>query len=283
MVKIVTDTLSDMPPEVAQELGITVVPLYVHFGAEAYRDRIDLSTEEFYQKLVESPTLPTTSAPAPGIFAELFDKLAAETDEILGIFTSSKFSGTYESALQGKAMVQRDCHIEVIDSMFIVGGLMLLVISAAKLATTGAKLDYIAAQVKKAIPKTHARMCFDTLEYLRRGGRIGKAKALLGTLLKIHPILMIKDGEAYPCGRGERSRSRGIDSLCRFVEGFEHIAELAVEHATTPEEAEAVVERLSAKFPREKIIRSTVSPVIGTHVGPHVLAVSVLEEELGKY
>ncbi|MGQ9631417.1 MAG: DegV family protein [bacterium] len=278
MVKIVTDSVSDIPSEAAQELGITVVPLYVHFGTEVYRDRVDLSTEEFYRKLAHSQILPTTSAPGPGVFAEVFNRLAEETDEILAIFISSKFSGTYESALQGKAIVKGDCRVEVIDSMSAIGGLMLLAIFAAELAKAGADLNQITARVREAIPKTHVRMCFDTLEYLRRGGRIGKAQALLGSLLKVNPILGIKDGEAFPYGR-TRSRLQAIGSLCRFAEGFEHIRGLVVEYATTPDDAEAMIERLGAKFPKERIYKSTVSPVVGTHVGPHVLAVSVLEEE----
>ena len=132
--------------------------------------------------------------------------------------------------------------------------------------------------VRRAMPRSHAIMSFDTLKYLAKGGRIGKAKGLLGSLLSVKPILTMRDGEVAPLTR-VRSRMAGMDYLYDFVAGFSHIEELAVEHATTPDEADTLVERLSPLFPKERIYRSTVSPVIGTYVGPHVLSVTVLEAE----
>lgn len=276
MVKIVTDSASDLPPQVARELGITVVPIWLHFGSESYRDNFDLSPEEFYPRLIRSRTLPTTSAPSPGEFAQVFDQLAEETDEILAIMLSSKYSATYEAALQGKEQTKKNCRVEIIDSFSAIMGLGLMCIAAAKEARAGANLEQIAAMVREAIPKIQTRMSFDTLEYLRRGGRIGRAQSLLGTILKVNPIVGIKDGETYPFGR-ERSRPKAIERLYNFAAGFVNIRELAVEHATTPDEAQMLIERLDAIFPKERIYISTVSPVVGTHVGPHVLAVSVLE------
>ena len=276
MVKIVTDSASDIPPKVAKELGITIVPLYVRFGAEVYRDGVELSTEEFYRKLTSSRTLPTTAVPSPGEVAEAYDKLAEETDEILAIHVASKFSACYDVALKAKEMMKRKCRIEVIDSRSGVMGEGLIVIAGAKEAQAGANLEQVADTVRKAIPKAHVRVCFDTLEYLRRGGRIGRAQALLGSMLKVNPILGIKDGEAYPFGR-ERSRAKAIDWLYNFAKSFSNIRELAVEHANTPDEVEALVQRLDVVFPKEHIYVSTVSPVVGTHVGPHVISVAVLE------
>lgn len=278
MVKIVTDSCSDINPKLAEKLGITVVPLFVNFGDETYRDSIDLSTDEFYQKLAQSKTSPTTSTVTPEFFAELLSKLAEETNEILTITLSKFYSATYESALQGKALVTKDCHIEVIDSQFIVGGQMLLVISAAQMAQSGANLDQIVDWVRKAIPRVHARMSFDTLEYLRRGGRIGKAQAFLGSLLKVHPVLGIKDGETVPIAR-PRNRAQAIDFLVNFVKGFSNIEALVIEDATTPDELEILAERLKDIVPPERFYRSKIGPVVGTHVGPHVLAVSILEAE----
>ncbi len=278
MVKIVTDSCSGINPKLAEKLGITVVPLFVNFGDETYRDSLDLSTDEFYQKLVQSKTSPTTSTVTPEFFAELFSKLAEETNEILTITLSKFYSATYESALQGKALVTKDCHIEVIDSQFIVGGQMLLVISAAQMAQSGAGLDQIVDWVRKAIPRVHARMSFDTLEYLRRGGRIGKAQAFLGSLLKVHPVLGIKDGETVPIAR-PRNRAQAIDFLVNFVKGFSNIEALVIEDATTPDELEILAERLKDIVPPERFYRSKIGPVVGTHVGPHVLAVSILEAE----
>jgi len=278
VVKIVTDSCSDINPKLAEKLGITVVPLFVNFGDETYRDSIDLSTDEFYQKLVQSKTSPTTSTVTPEFFAEILSKLAEETNEILTITLSKFYSATYESALQGKALVTKDCHIEVIDSQFIVGGQMLLVISAAQMAQSGANLDQIVDWVRKAIPRVHARMSFDTLEYLRRGGRIGKAQAFLGSLLKVHPVLGIKDGETVPIAR-PRNRAQAIDFLVNFVKGFSNIEALVIEDATTPDELEILAERLEDIVPPERFYRSKIGPVVGAHVGPHVLAVSVLEAE----
>ena len=278
MVKIVTDSCSDITPKLAEKLGITVVPLYVQFDEDVYRDNVDLTTEEFYHRIAQSKSIPTTSTVTPDFFFQLFSKLAEETKEILTITISENYSGTYGAALQGKTMVTKDCHIEVIDSRLALCAQMLLVISAAQMAQSGANLNEIAKWVRNAIPRIHSRMTFDTLEYLRRGGRIGKAQAFLGSLLKVNPILSIKDGDTFPVAR-TRNRAQARDFLVNFVNGFSHIEALAIEDATTPDELEVLAERLKNMVPPERLYRSKVSPVIGTHVGPHVLGVSVLEAE----
>ncbi len=277
-VKILTDSLSDITSDLAKELGITVVPVYVRFGEEVYRDRIEITTDEFYHRLTHETTLPTTTQPSPGDFADAYNRLAKETDEILVVTLSSKLSGTYQSALNAKSLVEKECRIEVIDSETVVMGLGLIVISAAKAAKTGANLDELTGMVRSAMPRSHAIMSFDTLKYLAKGGRIGKAAGLVGSLLSVKPILTMKDGEVAPLTR-VRSRAAGIDYLYNYVAGFPNIEELAVEHATTPDEADSLIERLDSLFPKERIYKSTVSPVIGTYVGPHVLSVSVLEKE----
>jgi len=278
VVKVVTDSCSDITPQLAQELGITVVPLYVQFGEETYRDNVDLSTEEFYHKLETSKVHPVTSTATPADFARIFTELMEETKEILTITLSEKFSATYAAALQAKTMVKKDCRIEVIDSKTGAGAQMLLVILAAQMARAGAGLDHIVDQVKKAIPRVHVRVSFDTLEYLRRGGRIGKAQAFLGSLLKVNPIVGIKDGATFPIARS-RNRAQAMDFLVNFVRGFSRIEAVAIEDATTPDELQTLAERLKDVVPPERIHSSRVSPVIGTHVGPHVLAVAVLEAE----
>ena len=278
MVKIVTDSVSDIPAEVASELGITFVPLYVRFGTEVYRDRVDLTPDEFYHKLVTSKIFPTTSVPSPGEVADVYDRVAEETGEILSIHLSSKFSALCEVALRGREqMKNKRCRVEVIDCQSAIMGEGLMVIAAAKEAQAGARLEELTTMMRNLIPKTHVRMSFDTLEYLRRGGRIGRAKALLGSLLRVNPILGIKDGEAHPFGR-ERSRAKATEWLFNFAKGFTRVRELAVEHATTPEEAQDLAERLRPLFPGKPIYISKCSPVVGAHVGPHVLSVSLLEE-----
>jgi len=278
VVKVVTDSCSDITPQLARELGITVVPLYVQFSNETYRDNVDLSTEEFYQKLETSKIHPTTSTVTPADFAQIFTKLAEETKEILTITLSEKFSATYAAALQGKSTVGKDCRIEVIDSQAGAGAQMLLVISAAKMAQSGANLEQIADWVRRAIPRVHVRVSFDTLEYLRRGGRIGKAQALLGSLLKVNPVVGVKDGATFPIAR-PRNRAQAMDFLVNFVKGFSRIEAVAIEDATTPNDLQTLAERLKDVVPPERIYHSKVSPVVGTHVGPHALAVAVLEAE----
>jgi len=274
-VKIVTDSLGDIPSEVAEELGITVIPVNVIFGTISYRDGIDLTTEQFYHKLATSKIFPTTIVPPLGVFVDTYDKLAEETNEIAVITNSHKLSASYETALLAKERMKRKCRVEVIDSQSAVMGQGLIVIAAAKAAKAGAKLDKVLDVVGEDIPRAHARMAFDTLEYLSRGGRIGKAKTFLGTVLKVSPILGIRDGEVYPFAR-EHSRARAIDYLYNFATSFSHIDEMAVEDATTPDEADELAKRLADKFPEQRIYRTKVSPVVGAHVGPHVLGVAVL-------
>lgn len=277
MVKIAVDSVSDIPQVVAKSLGITIVPLYVRFGTKVYRDQVDLSAEEFYGKLRSNHIFPTTSAPSPKDFAQVYHDLSEETEEILTITVSAKLSATYEAAMRGKEQIKRSCRIEVIDSRTAVMGTGLIAIAAANRARTGANLPDLMNMVHRAIPKTHVRACFDTLEYLERDGRIGKAQALLGSALKISPIIGLKDGEVHPFDR-KRSRARAIEWLFNFAASFAHIKGLAVEYATTPDEAVSLAQRVKAACSPEYFYASTVSPVVGAHTGPRVIAVSILEK-----
>src|SRR4030042_1418769 len=205
-VKIVTDSTSDLTPGIAGELGITVVPLNVHFtteiGTETYRDGVDLKAEDFYRRLAQNKTLPTTSAPAPGTFVEVYEKLAKETDEILAITISSKLSATYKAALDAKELMKGKARLEIIDSLSAMVGLGLIVISAAKAAKAGASLDEVIDVVRSSMGRVDFRLAFDTLEYLREGGRIGTAQAFLGSALQGTPILTIKNGLTAGVTRG---------------------------------------------------------------------------------
>ena len=169
-VKIVTDSLSDIVDDVAQELGLIVVPLTVSFGQESFLDRITITTDEFYHRLTHDTIWPTTTQPPPGVFAEVYNKLAEDTDEILAITLSSKLSGTYESALNARSLVEKECRIEVINSLTVAMGLGLIVIAAAKAAQAGANLDEVIDLVHKALPRSHFIVYFDTLKYLAKGG-----------------------------------------------------------------------------------------------------------------
>jgi len=274
-VKIITDSLGDIPSEVAEELGITVIPINVIFGTLSYRDGVDLTTEQFYDKLTHSKVFPTTIVPPLGVFVDTYERLAGETDEITVITNSHKLSASYEAALQAKELMKRKCRVEVVDSLWAIMAQGLIVIAAAKAAKAGANINEVVGIVRRNIPRADVRMAFGTLEYLSKGGRIGKAKTFLGTVLKVVPILGIRDGEVYPFTR-EHSRARAIDYLYNFATSFSHIDEMAVEDATTPDEADELAKRLSSKFRKERIYRTKVSPVVGAHVGPQVLGVAVL-------
>jgi DegV family protein with EDD domain len=276
-VKLVTDTAADLPPEVVKDLEITVIPLNVQFGRETYKDRVDLTAEDFYHKLENSATLPTTSAPSPGLFADVFDNLAIKHSQILGVFLSRKFSATYDSAVQGVKLMKRRCQVEIVDSTLGIMGQGLLVMEAAKKALTGASLSELVGMISENIPRTHIRATLDTLKYLARGGRIGKVQALMGAMLKMNPILGIKDGEAFPFAR-VRSRAKATDWLYEFASKFSHVKALAVEYGNNATEAKALAKRIAAVFPKVPIYLSNVSPVIGTHAGPNILAVTVMEE-----
>jgi DegV family protein with EDD domain len=277
-VKIITDSLGDIPNDIVKKLDISVIPIHVVFGTESFRDGIDITTDEFYSRLVKSKTLPTTAVPALGTFMDAYEKAAKESDEIIVITLSHKLSGTFDTATKATEMIKAKARIKVIDSLQVIMSEGMLVMKAAEMAKSGAKMDDIIATVEKNIPRVEQRMAFDTLEYLKRGGRIGAGKAFLGSLLKLNPILGLKDGEVFPLAR-ERSRVKAIESLYNFVLTYSNVEAIAVEDATTPDEADDLAERLKQRFPDKPIYRSKVSPVIGVHVGPSVIAVNVLGDK----
>jgi DegV family protein with EDD domain len=221
-VAIVTDSVADLPPQVAEEFGITVVPLVVRFGTELYRDGLDLDPDQFYGKLKTSRALPATSVPPPAAFADAYNRLAEKTNEIAVICLTSKLSATYQVALQAVGLLNRRCRIEVLDSQWAVMAQGFIAMAAARAARTGASLDEVLDVARHTMHRVDMCAAFDTLEYLERGGRIGKAQAFLGSLLKVNPIIGMKDGEVRPVAR-ERSRVRAIDYLYNFVADFGNV------------------------------------------------------------
>ena len=252
-VKVVTDSTADLPVQLAQQLGITVVPVYVRFGDKVYRDRVDISEDEFYQKLLESPVHPTTSQPSPSGFATVYRKLSMETDEIVSIQITSKLSGTYNSALQGRELARTRCRIEVIDSLSLTMGLGLIAMAAARLAEAGEGLLMVMEEIRQAIPNIRLLGVFDTLKYLLLGGRISKAKAVMGGVLNVKPLVTMRDGELVQAGLA-RTRSKGIERLFNLVRNTLNIQELAIVHSTTPDEASSLRERIGAIFDRGRFI-----------------------------
>lgn len=277
VVKIVTDSATDLPPALAEELGITVVPVYLRFGEEVYRDRIDISEDEFYHRLARDPIHPSTTQPTPQDFANTYQKLSQGADGIVSIHISSILSGTYNSAVQGKKLVENMCPIEVVDSQTVSIANGLIVVEAAKIAISGKSVQQVAAEARQLIPNVHLLVLFDTLKYLAKGGRIGKAKALLGSVLNVKPLLTVKDGELVPVGQ-VRARSMGIQRLVDFARDTVDIQDLAILHSTTPDEAQILAERIGAIFPRERIILARVGSGIGVHARPGVLAICLREK-----
>jgi len=273
-VAIVTDSVADLPPQVAEEFGITIVPLVLRFGTDIYLDGLDLSPDEFYEKLKTSKILPVTSVSSPAAFANAYDKLAEKTNEIVVISLSKKLSGVYQVALQAVGLMKKQCRVDVLDSQWAVMAQGFIVIAAAKAAQAGASLDEVLDVARQTIHRVDMRAAFDTLEYLERGGRIGKAQAFLGSLLKINPVIGMKDGEVHPYAR-ERSRAKAIDHLYKFAASFADVEGLSVEYATDLDEANSLVQRLHSKYPQVPIYLSRATPVIGTHTGPSLILVSV--------
>ena len=273
-VKIVTDSSADLPEQLVQELGITVVPLYLRFGEEVYRDRVDISEDEFYQRLQRDPIHPSTTQPTPQDFVDVYQKLSKEADGIVSIHLSSKLSGTCTSALQGKDLIEKGCPIEVVDSQTLTMGLGLIDIAAATVANAGGGLQEVLAEARQAIPNIHLLGLLDTLKYVLLGGRIGKAKALLGSILNVKPLLKLQDGEVMPAGQA-RTRSKGIDRLFDFAKNAVNIEDLAVVYNTTPDEAQSLAERIDSIVAREKIRIARVGPMLGVHMGPGALVVTL--------
>jgi DegV family protein with EDD domain len=274
-VSIVTDSVADIPPKVAEELGIIVVPLVVRFGTDLYRDGLDLNSDQFYERLRTSKALPATSVPPPVAYADVYDKLAEKANEIAVISLTSKLSATYQVAVQAVGLMKKKARVEVLDSQWAIMSQGFIAIAAARAAQSGAGLDEVLDVARRTIHRVDMYAAFDTLEYLERGGRIGKAQAFLGSLLKVNPLIGLKEGEVYPIGR-ERSRARAIDRLYDLVTSFGNIEELAVEYAIDLDEANRLVERLHSKYPQAPIYLCRASPVIGTHTGPGLIVVSVL-------
>ena len=276
-VKIVTDSSADLPAQLVEELGITVVPLYLRFGEEVYRDRVDISEDEFYQRLTHDPIHPSTTQPTPQDFADVYQKLSKEADGIVSIHISSKLSGTCNSALQAKDLIEKGCPIEVVDSQTLTMGLGIISIAAATVAKAGGGLQEVVAEVKQATPNIHLLGLLDTLKYVLLGGRIGKAKALLGSILNVKPLLKLQDGEVMPAGQA-RTRSKGMDRLFDFAKNAAEIQDLAVVYNTTPDEAQSLVERIGSVFDKEKIRLARVGPMLGVHMGPGALVVTFREK-----
>ena len=281
-VHIVTDSTADLTPDEAAALDVTVVPLTVFFGDEAFLDGIELDSAGFYDKLQKAKDLPRTSQPSPASFQEAYTRLIEEgADGIISVHLSSKLSGTYQSACTARDTLPEELRkvpIEVIDSLSVSGGMALSIRKAADEAKQGLSLEEIKSHLVERFSRTHIFAVLDTLEYLKRGGRIGAARALLGNMLNVKPILAVKDGEVVPVER-PRTRSKAYARLAQIVTEYMPFEELLVAESSA-EVGEQLAAALKAVYPGH-IQRYSLGAVLGTHTGPGIAAVVVVSARQG--
>lgn len=277
-VAIVTDSTCNLDHALAEHRGITVVPLNVHFGETVYLDQVDISTDEFMNKMASSDQLPTTSQPSVGMFEETFRRVAQEqgVSEIVCVTISSKLSGTFQSASIASQNLADELTIEVVDSFSGSYGLGFQALRAADLADEGKSAKDISEVLLNEIGRYHVVFFVETLEHLRRGGRIGKAAQLVGTFLQLKPLLRVDEGMIVPFER-TRTRSKATRALEAFAAESGPVEELVVLYNTTLEDAQALARTISVHTPGKDPVLAKVSPVIAAHIGPDVLGVVVKE------
>lgn len=272
-VRIVTDSSCDLPDDLARELSIEVVPLTIRFGDDEFVDRRDLSPQEFWSKMASSAVLPETAAPSAGAFEEAFRKLASEGAEaVVSINLSSKLSATLQSAQVAAKSVEADIRVEVVDSLTVSFALGNLARRASLAAADGSDADTIVKLVETLADRSRLFGTLDTLENLKKGGRVGGAQALLGSMLSIKPVLAVEDGQVEPWAR-VRTRSKALRWLVDKVKEEGTVEDLAVIHGDAPD-VNTLLEMLEPLYPPDEVIVSTMGPVVGTHAGPRVIGVT---------
>ena len=280
-IKVVTDSTSDLPADVAESLGIEVVPLNIHFGSDVYKDRVNLMPDAFYDKLINGDVLPTTSQPSVGEFIDVYERLGSDADGIVSVHISEKLSGTMNSARLASQQANADCPIEVVDTFQVSMGVGICAMEAAEVANSGGNMNQVILAARNAVTRSQCFFMLETLEFLQKGGRIGKAQALIGNLLKIRPMLMLQEGEVHPLGR-ERTRRKGIAKLVDTVEELAPISGLAVMYSTGLDEAQTLAQNVS-KFMIEgrEPMMLQIGPVIGTYAGPDTLGIALISAKSG--
>ncbi len=272
-VRVVTDTASDLPDELLAELGIGLVSLRIRFGSEEFVDRVELSTKEFWSRCSSYDGLPETSAPSPGQFREAFERMASEgADGVVCVNLSAKMSATIQAARQAADALDGTLPVRVVDSESVTLGQGLITIDAAQRAARGGTLDEVVAAAEDAAGKLKLYGAIDTLENLKRGGRIGGAQALLGSMLSIKPVIEVRDGVVEKESQ-QRTRSKSLRYLADKVRAAGPISRLAVFSADAPD-LDDFLALLDGVHPSEKTLLGDVGPVIGTHAGPGAIGVA---------
>jgi DegV family protein with EDD domain len=269
---VVTDSTADLPEAWRERYDIEVVPLKVLFGEETFRDGVDMSNEEFFARLATSTKLPTTSAPSPGEFAELYTRLARDHDGCISIHIGRQLSATAEAARVGAQSVE-GFRVSVIDSETVTMPMAFLCRVAAECTT----LDEATAAVEKRIPRCRVLALLDTLRYIEMGGRVSRAQAMIGTMLDLKPLLLVVDREIKPVDR-VRTRSRAIPRMVEFFEKDMPVEHVGVVHAQAPEEAELIAANLRRRLPGLEVPVGQIGCVLGTHTGPKALGVVYIKK-----
>ncbi len=277
-VAIVTDSTAFLEPGVAQELEINVVPLNIHLGDEVLRDGIDITPETFFRRLEQGGAVPRISPPSVGTFERIYTNLHARTDEVLSIHISGRLSQTLNHAERGAESLLGRCSIMVVDSLTTSLGLGILAKAAAKAAQDGADLDEIVRIVRGMIPHIYLVLYVDQMDYLERGNRVGRAQAILGTMLNVKPLLFVEDGEIIPLEK-VRTHEKAIEKLFEFVAEFSELEQAAiVQRIPNPtEETNMLLERLEPIFPDMEFPIIQYGPVLASHIGPSAMGVVVYE------
>jgi DegV family protein with EDD domain len=273
-IAVVTDSTCDLGNEITEGHNITVVPLNVHFGDEVFRDQVDITTDEFMERMVASAKLPTTSQPSVGAFETAFRAAAAHASHIVCPVISSRLSGTYQSAQIAAQNVSDIVKVEVVDSLSGSWGLGFQVLRAVDLADQGQDAATIAQTLRNETDRYYVVFFVETLEHLRRGGRITKAAQLVGTALKLRPLLRVDEGKVVPFER-TRTRGKATQALVDFARDVDVAEELAVIYNTTPDDARKLAEMVAPITPDRDVHVSQMGPVLGTHLGPDVLGIVV--------
>lgn len=277
-IKIVTDSTADLSQEVIEKYDIHVLPLSISVNGQTYLDRVDLQPDEFIEEMIKSEELPKTSQPAMGTFVEMYDKLGGDGSEVLSIHMTSGMSGTVATANSAASMT--DTKVTVVDSQFITHALAYQVVEAAKMANEGRSLEEILKRVDEVRKNTRLYVVVDTLENLVKGGRIGKGKAFIGSLLNIKPIASLEDGVYNPVTK-VRSQGQIVKTLAKLFEedtAGKVVKAVAIPHAKAiplAENVKAAVEKVSG-FAQSEIFFTT--PIISTHTGPGAIGFMYLAE-----
>ena len=269
---VVTDSTADLPDAWRERYDIEVVPLKVLYGEETFRDGVDMNNEEFFARLATSTRLPTTSAPSPGEFAELYTRLAKDHDGCISIHIGRQLSATAEAARVGAQSVE-GFRVSVIDSETVTMPMAFLCRVAAECAT----LEEAAAAVEERIPRCRVLALLDTLRYIEMGGRVSRAQAMIGTMLDLKPLLLVAEREIKPVDR-VRTRSRAIPRMVEFFEKDLPVEHVAVVHAQAPEEAEQIAAGLRRRLPDLEVPVGQIGCVLGTHTGPKALGVVYIKK-----